>query len=67
MTGVVDKTIDFMSIQHDLGVRLTMSHARWLRGAVIRRANRPEFHQHDDDGVIYRHPLIRYDVSTGSG
>src|SRR5262249_40614930 len=42
-----------------------MSHARWLRGAVIQRARRPEFHQHNDEGVIYRHPLIRYDVSTG--
>jgi hypothetical protein len=42
-----------------------MSHARWLRGAVIQRAKRPEFHQHDDEGVIYRHPLIRYDVSMG--
>jgi hypothetical protein len=42
-----------------------MSHARWLRGAVIQRARRPEFHHHDDEGVIYQHPLIRYDVSSG--
>ena len=66
MIGVVNKTIDFTCIQHDVGVRLTQSHARWLRGAVIRRAGRPEFHQHNDEGLIYRHPLIRYDVSRGA-
>ncbi len=65
MIGVVNKTIDFTCIQHDVGVRLTQSHARWLRGAVIRCADRPEFHQHNDEGLIYRHPLIRYDVSRG--
>jgi Cas6b C-terminal domain/Cas6b N-terminal domain len=61
----VSKPIDFTIVRHDLGVRLTMAHARWLRGAVIQRANRPEFHQHDADGVIHQQPLIRYDVSTG--
>jgi hypothetical protein len=65
LTDTVSKLVDFTTLRHDLGIRLTMAHARWLRGAVIRRANRPEFHQHGDDGLIHQQPLIRYDVSTG--
>ena len=59
------KIIDFTSVRHDLGIRLTMDHARWLRGAVIRRADRPEFHQHGAEGLIHQQPLIRHDVSSG--
>jgi len=65
LLSTIEKVVDFTIIRHDLGVRLTMAHARWLRGAVIRRTNRPEFHQHGDDGLIHQQPLIRYDVSTG--
>ncbi len=65
MIDTVSKNIDFTIVRHDLGIRLTIAHARWLRGAVIRRADRPEFHQHGDDGLIHQQPLIRYDVSTG--
>src|SRR4051812_1577894 len=46
-------------------MKLDLPHARWLRGAVARRSARPEFHQHDGDRLIYHHPLIRYDVSSG--
>jgi hypothetical protein len=62
--ATANRIIDYTIIRHDLGVGLTMSHARWLRGSVIRHARRPEFHQHDNEGLIYRHPLIRYDVSA---
>lgn len=65
MIDTASKLVDFTAIRHDLGIRLTMAHARWLRGAVVRRANRPEFHQHGEDGLIHQQPLIRYDVSTG--
>ena len=34
-------------------------------GAMAKRGSRAEFHQHDGDRVIYHHPLVRYDVSTG--
>lgn len=36
------------------------SGGRWRR-----RSARPEFHQHVGDRLIYQHPLVRYDVSTG--
>ena len=65
MVETCNKKVDFTCIQHDLGLRLTMTHARWLRGCVAHRIRRPEFHQHGGDGIIYRHPLIRYDVSRG--
>ncbi len=65
MIETCNKIVEFTRIQHDVGVQLTITHARWLRGSVARRIRRPEFHQHGGDGVIYRHPLIRYDVSRG--
>jgi hypothetical protein len=65
LIATLSKVVDFTTIRHDLGIPMTMAHARWLRGAVIRRANRPEFHHHGDDGLIHQQPLIRYDVSTG--
>jgi hypothetical protein len=32
---------------------------------VASKVARPEFHQHAGDHLVYRHPLVRYDVSTG--
>lgn len=58
--------VDWTSVTHQVDTRLDQSQSRWLRGAVARHANRPEFHQHGDRSLIYRHPLIRYDVSTGA-
>ncbi len=52
-------------VRHTVGASLGVSHARWLRGAFASRFDRPEFHQHLEEGLLYRHPLIRYDVSTG--
>ena len=65
MIETTNRVVDYTIVQHDLGFRLTMTHARWLRGAVVHQVRRPEFHQHGGDGIIYRHPLIRYDVSRG--
>lgn len=65
MVNVLERIVDFTIIRHDLGIPLSMAHARWLRGAVTRRVNRPEFHHHGDDGLLHQQPLIRYDVSTG--
>ncbi len=65
MIETCHKKVDFTCIEHDVGLHLTIAHARWLRGSVACRIRRPEFHQHGGEGIIYRHPLIRYDVSTG--
>lgn len=59
------KWTDRTSIGYEVDGGLDLRHARWLRGAIAGRGTRPEFHNHADDGFIYRHPLIRYDVSTG--
>ena len=61
----MSKPIEMTVVRHAIEARLGMTHARWLRGAFARRVDRPEFHQHVEDGLLYRHPLIRYDVSTG--
>lgn len=65
MVESITKFVDFSVVRHDLGIPLTLDHARWLRGAVTRRADRPEFHQHGADGLIHQQPLIRYDISSG--
>ena len=58
------KQIDHAIARYRLGVSLELPQARWLRGAW--RSGPPgEFHQHDGDRLIYHHPLVRYDVSTG--
>jgi hypothetical protein len=61
MTKLIEMTI----VRHAVDAKLEVKHARWLRGAFARRVDRPEFHQHVEEGLLYRHPLIRYDVSTG--
>lgn len=65
MIETCHKLVEWTSLRHDLGIALGPRHAHWLRGAVAQRARRVEFHQHGDEGLIYRHPLIRYDASTG--
>lgn len=57
--------LDYSVVSYRLGTTLELHHARWLRGAVAERSARPEFHNHDGDRLIYHHPLVRYDVSTG--
>jgi hypothetical protein len=61
----VSKLIEMTVVRHVVDASLGVAHARWLRGAFANRVDRPEFHQHLGDGLLYRHPLIRYDVSTG--
>jgi hypothetical protein len=60
------KFIETASDEYTLSVRLRIEHARWLRGAVAKKVDRAELHQHRGDGLVYRHPLVRFDVSTGA-
>lgn len=47
---------------------LHLSDSRLLRGYFgSRYRNRPEFHQHGEDGLIYRHPFIQYKAIGGVG
>lgn len=61
----MSKPIEMTVVRHAVAASLDVTHARWLRGAFANRFDRPEFHQHLEEGLLYRHPLIRYDVSTG--
>ena len=65
MDAALGKRLDYSVCRYRLDMVLGQRHARWLRGAVAVRAGRHEFHQHDGDRLIYHHPLVRYDVSTG--
>ena len=47
-----NRVVDYTIVQHDLGLHLTMTHARWLRGCVAHRIKVPKFHQHGGEGVI---------------
>jgi hypothetical protein len=49
--------------RHVIAAHLHRAHARWLRGAVVAKVDHPEFHHHRGTDLLYRHPLIRYDVS----
>jgi len=55
---IVEHTVICFTLEEDLDLR----HARWLRGAIGRQTNRPEFHHHLGRGLIFQHPLIRYYV-----
>ena len=66
MNAIEVKLVEHAAAKYRLSVRLEQSHARWLRGWIGRQTGRVEFHQHDsEEGLVYRHPLIRYDVSGG--
>lgn len=47
------------------GISLGLREARLLRGAIATGQVRSEFHNHRDDTLVYRHPLVRYDTSFG--
>ncbi|MBV6506958.1 MAG: hypothetical protein ILNGONEN_02546 [Syntrophorhabdaceae bacterium] len=62
------KEIDSTAISIVLETPLQLSDSRFLRGYFgIRYHNRPEFHQHGNDGLIYRHPCIQYKAIGGVG
>ena len=57
------KFVESTAVHFTLDDQLDLQHARWLRGAIGRVMDRPEFHHHAERGIVYQHPLIRYDVS----
>jgi Cas6b C-terminal domain/Cas6b N-terminal domain len=59
------RIIEHGEVRHTLSRPLQLTHARWLRGAIIRLTTRGEFHNHSGNGFFYHHPLIRYDTSRG--
>jgi len=62
------QVLDMTTISIVLETPLKLSDSRLLRGYFgSRYHNRPEFHQHCDDGLIYRHPFIQYKVIGGVG
>jgi hypothetical protein len=66
----IDKLQNFTStlISVVLEHPLQSSDSRLLRGYFgSRYRNRPEFHQHGENGLIYRHPFIQYKVVGGVG
>jgi hypothetical protein len=56
------KLVEHTTIRYTLEKELDFQHARWLRGAICGKVDRPEFHHHACDGFVYQHPLIRYDI-----
>jgi hypothetical protein len=56
------KLVEHTVIRCKLDQELHLEDARRLRGAIGRIMDRPEFHHHAATGLVYQHPLIRYDV-----
>ncbi len=63
--GDVAHLVEYGQVDLALNSSLSLMHARLLRGAIICVASRVEFHNHLDRGLVYQHPLIRYDTSEG--
>ena len=62
MHRFVEQTV----VRFRLAGSLTPADARYLRGAIAGRGTPAELHQHGPGGLIYRSPLVRYDVSDGT-
>jgi hypothetical protein len=60
------KSIETASDEYTLNLPLRMEHARWLRGVVASKVDRTELHHHCSHGIVYQHPLVRFDISTGN-
>lgn len=60
MDRTSSKLVEFSACRCTLDADLDFRHAHWLRGAIGRMMDRPEFHHHVKNGFIYQHPLIRY-------
>src|SRR5438093_4164000 len=63
MVQTCPKIVEHTVICYTLEEGLDLKHARWLRGAIGRQVNRPEFHHHFARGLVFQHPLIRYYVA----
>jgi hypothetical protein len=62
MALACSKLVEHTTLHFTLDRELDLRHARWLRGAIGRLVDRPEFHHHSPHGLLYQHPLIRYAV-----
>jgi hypothetical protein len=62
MAIACSKHVEHTTVSFTLDRELDLRHARWLRGAIGRLIDRPEFHHHSAQGLLYQHPLIRYSV-----
>ena len=56
------KLVEHTTVRLTLDRELDLRHARWLRGAIGTIIDRPEFHHHFPQGLLYQHPMIRYFV-----
>ena len=54
--------VEHTTVRFTLERELDLRHARWLHSAISRLVDRPEFHHHSPQGLLYQHPLIRYSV-----
>ena len=62
------RKIEYSNISMACDQPLSFEAARQLRGFFGQRyQNRPEFHHHGVNGLIYRHPLIQYKTIGGVG
>jgi hypothetical protein len=64
MLQASSRLIEHTTVRFTLERALEHRHARWLRGAVACQCDRAEFHHHTTKGLVYSHPLVRYDVSA---
>lgn len=55
---LIENTLVRCKFDHELH----LADARRIRGAIGRLIDRPEFHHHAEQRLVYQHPLIRYDV-----
>ena len=58
--------VEFGEVRFTLNHPLGLPQARWLRGAIMHVVDRVEFHNHLEQRLVYQHPLVRYDTSTGN-
>jgi len=60
--------IESISLRLEMEESLAIDDARRLRGFLGHEyQNRPEFHHHLPNGLVYQHPLIQYKVLDGAG
>ena len=52
--------------RYTIDARMEVGHARWFRGAFAGAVDRAEVHHHGVDGLVYQHPLVRFDASAGA-
>ncbi len=66
--GTDKHILENVSIKLEMEKPLVFDDARRLRGFFGHEyRNRPEFHHHLPNGLVYQHPLIQYKVLNGAG